>query len=122
MKKLNRTEINVLAKKIAEEINTENIKKREALLKAYKPSPRFVEFTKTLQETQKAYNKIYRAIGHKITIDIKDLQKRFIDKELNLKRFERIWYNELENEIILAQIECPDLNAVVEQIKQKHLI
>ena len=122
MKKLNRTEISVLAKKISEEINSENQKKKEALLKAYKPSAKFVEFTKTLQTAQKACSKIYKAIGYRITIDIKDLQQRFIAKELNLERFGRVWYNELEDEIILAQVECPDLNAVIEQIKQKHLI
>ena len=70
MKKLNRTEISVLAKKISEEINSENQKKKAALLKAYKPSAKFIEFTKTLQTAQKACSKIYKAIGYRITIDI----------------------------------------------------
>lgn len=119
--KLNLREIKALAGNIADELNNERETKVKEALKNYKPSAEY----KTLAKKIDKYNEIGEFISstfgvHTHPLLKKDALKSFVMKELNLNT-DWISSYTLEDEIIIAQIECQGVDTIVEKIKSKYL-
>lgn len=110
MAKLNRTEIRALASKIKKELGGTNSESNEELR----------------EQIQKKYFKTPEGKHIKALIDMR--REELINNTNFNKALRNMGYDpkpiyvpieDIENEIILAQIENDDLDSIIEQVKQK---
>jgi len=115
MKKLNRQELTTLSNKIMNEINAPikeaKLNHNKKLEKEFKKDPRY-----------KAWNKLTNYLDPNDCYNLRYVKNNLFsqfEKENQIKFCKEVTFTEIESELILAQIECENLNDLIEKVKSK---
>jgi hypothetical protein len=117
MAKLTKTEINTLVNKIVRELNEPRIQEaeriQEALLKEKRKDKRHIDFCK-LFDLEKDFEP--REIEYKLRQAYYSL---FKDNQYTADAPKKVSASQVEEEIILANIDCTDIEDLINRVKKK---
>jgi hypothetical protein len=123
--KLSKTQTHSLAKKIFNEINEAIKLKKEAFIESkefkIKLSKEMDKYKPAIKLVESGLLESFRIPDYYYTIrSLEDIEKGCELILINSLDLQTVYYGEIENEIVLATIDCPDLETIVSSIKSKY--
>jgi hypothetical protein len=117
MAKLSKTEISVLANKIARELNAPREQKyketQELLVEQKRKDKRHIDFCKLFGHDARS------VVIREIDYYQRAAYHQLFDGEYEAERYEKVSTSVIEEEIIIANIDCPNIDELIEKVKQK---
>lgn len=119
MKKLNKTELELISRNIYNELTEQALLNKSAKVKELSQNPdvkKLISLNKKLKIVQKEISECKEKINKQFKVsiyynfDIKELAKQVLTQNINLGK--------IENSLILGQIDSKDLDTLIQNVKE----